>query len=224
MKKTILTSLCLILFAFTIYSQGQSSIDIATEKLLMSSDVSQPVDALGSPYVDEKFSPVKVKGYDNVVYTARFNAYNGEMEVNLGTKIIALDKNLDYQVMFTQNNKIYRTFKFSTPSGVAKSGFLNVVNETPSFALLKEEIIKYYDKVPAATSYQQDKPAKFSKEDSNFYIKKGNVIRPFPTRKKDLLKAYPKNAKKIKAFLKEKRVSLKKEKDLITVATFLAQL
>ncbi|WP_299113654.1 hypothetical protein [uncultured Winogradskyella sp.] len=224
MKKTILTSLCLTLFVFTLFSQGQTSIDVATEKLLMSSDASRPIDAVGSPYVNENFLPVKVKGYDNVLYTGRFNAYNGEMEINLGTKIIALDKNLDYQVMFTQNNMIYRTFKFSTPSGIAKSGFLNVVNETPSFALLKEEIIKYYDKVPAATSYQQDKPAKFSKEDSNFYLKKGNVIRPFPTRKKDLLKAYPKNAKKIKAFLKEKKISLKKEKDLIKVAAFLAQL
>ncbi|GGI56584.1 hypothetical protein [Winogradskyella haliclonae] len=215
----------LILITLTTYTYSQTvTLDFSEQVLNKSSEASRPLDAVGSPYVNEKFLPIKIKGYENTLYTGRYNAYNGEMEINLGTKIIALDKNLDYQITFTQKNNIYRTFKYSSPSGISKSGFLNIVNETPSYTLLKEEIVKYYDKVPAVTTYDQEKPAKFVKEDSNFYLKKGNVIRPFPTKRKDLLKAYPKNAKKIKSFLKEKKISLKKEEDLIKLAGFLATL
>ncbi|ARV09438.1 hypothetical protein BTO05_07220 [Winogradskyella sp. PC-19] len=224
MKKTILASLCLGLFGILSYGQGSTSIDVATEKLYMSSDASRPIDAVGSPYVDKNFLPVKVKGFDGQIFTGRYNAYNGEMEINLGTKIIALDSSKDYEVMYTQNNKIYRTFNYSTPNGISKRGFLNVVHENGDNLLLKSEVIKYYDKVPAATSYQTDKPAKFVKEGDVFYLKKGSVITPLPTRKKDLLKAYPKNAKKIKTYLKENKISLKKERDLIRLASYLATL
>ena len=55
MKKTILMSCCLALFSLLSYAQGANSIDIATEKLYMSSDVSRPVDAVGSPYVNKIF-------------------------------------------------------------------------------------------------------------------------------------------------------------------------
>ena len=157
MKKTIINSLCVGLLSLISYGQGITSIDVSTEKLYMSSDTSRPIDALGSPYINENFLPLKVKGYDNQIFTGRYNAYNGEMEVNLGTKVIALDKSQPYEVIFTQTNKIYRTYTYYTSSGISKNGFLNVVNSGENFELLKEETIKYYDKVPAATSYQQDK-------------------------------------------------------------------
>lgn len=224
MKRTILTSVCVAVLGLMSYGQGATSIDVATEKLYMSSDASRPIDAFGSPYVNENFTPVKVKGFDNQIFTGRYNANNGEMEINLGTKIIALDLSKGYEVNFTQNNKTYKTYNYSTPDGIAKRGFLNVLISSDAYELLEEEIVKYYDKVPAATSYQQDKPAKFIEEDSNYYLKKGVVIRPLPTKKKNLLKAYPKDAKKIKTFMKDKKISLKKEEDLIQLAGFLATL
>jgi len=224
MKKTIINSLCVGLLSLISYGQGITSIDVSTEKLYMSSDTSRPIDALGSPYINENFLPLKVKGYDNQIFTGRYNAYNGEMEVNLGTKVIALDKSQPYEVIFTQTNKIYRTYTYSTSSGISKNGFLNVVNSGENFELLKEETIKYYDKVPAATSYQQDKPAKFVEEDPNFYIKKGETVKPLPSRKKDLLRAYSKDAKKIKAYLKSEKISLKDENDLSKLAQFLVTL
>ncbi|MFD1062303.1 hypothetical protein ACFQ1Q_03525 [Winogradskyella litorisediminis] len=224
MKKTILTSVFTIVIALTSFAQGVYTIDTSSERLYMSSDASKAIDAYGTPYVDENFLPVRISGYDNQLFTGRYNANNGEMEINLGTKVIALDVSKGYEVMFTQNNKIYRTYNFSTPSGIAKRGFLNVVSSSDSYELLKQEIVKYYEKQPAATSYQQDKPAKFVEEDPNYYLKKGNVIKVFPTKKKDLLKAYPKDAKKIKGFMKENKISLKDEADLIKLSGFLATL
>lgn len=224
MKKTILTSICIAMLGLISYAQGTTSIDVATEKLYMSSDASKPINAFGSPYVNEDFLPVKVKGFDDQLFTGRYNANNGEMEVNLGTRVIALDNTKGYEVMFTQDNKVYKTYNYTTPSGRAKRGFLNVVSSTDSYELLKEEIIKYYEKQPAATSYQQDKPAKFIEENPNYYFKKGETMKVLPTKKKDLLKAYPKNAKAIKSFLKENRLKLRDEDEMKQVAAFLATL
>nr|WP_321242975.1 hypothetical protein [uncultured Psychroserpens sp.] len=223
MKKISLTIISLITILFS-YSQGITSIDIASERLIMSSDAKRTANAVGSPYINENFSPLRVKGYDNQLFTGRFNAYNGEFEVNIGTKIIALDKSKQYEVMFTQTNKIYRTYSYNTKSGISKKGFLTLVNETEKSALLKEEIIKYYELVPAATSYQQDKPAKFNREDDNYYLKIGDNITYFPTKKKDILKAFPKNAKAIKNYIKKNKLSTKEESDLIKIGDFISSL
>ena len=206
------------------YSQGATSIDVATEKLRMSADASKPIDAQGSPYVDDNFLPVKVKGFDNQIFTGRFNAYNGEMEVNLGTKIIALDKSSAYEVIFTQSNKVYRTFSYQTEKGVSKNGFLAVVDESEDFAILKQEIVKYFERVEPISSYQQPKPAKFKRENDSYYLKKGNKITFLPTKKKTLLKAYPKQAKIIKAFIKENKLSTTKEEDLVKIAKHISTL
>ena len=222
MKKSIL-SLFTFLFIQTISFGQVTQIDLGSERLLNSSRASDPVEALGSPYVDENFLPVKIKGY-NQLFTGRYNAYNGEMEIDLGTKIIALDKNNDYELMYTQNNKIYKTYRFISPSGISKKRFLNVILENEKFTLLKEEIIKYQEKIPAANSYSKDQPAKFEKSKNNYYLKQGKSITYISTKKKDLLKTYPENAKKLKSYLKENKISLKKESDMIKLAGFLADL
>lgn len=224
MKKLILSLALVFSISSFLHAQGRVGIDIATEQLYMSSDVSKPIDAYGSPYINENFLPVKVKGFDDQLFTGRYNAYNGEMEINLGTKIIALDNNLSYEVMYTQNNKIYRTYNYITPSGIAKRGFLNVVQQMTDYAVLKQEVVKFYDKVPAATSYQRDKPAKFVESAPNYYFEKGGVVKPVPTKKKDLLKAYPQNAKALKSYLKENKISLKDESDIVKLAGYLATL
>jgi hypothetical protein len=206
------------------FSQGSTSIDIATEKLRMSSDASKAISAQGSPYVDKNFLPLKVTGYPNQLFTGRFNAYNGEMEVNLGTKIIALDKRKDYRVTFTQTNKIYRTFSYETEKGISRNGFLAIVNETDSFSVLKEEKIKYYEREEPVSSYQQPKPAKFKKENDIYYLKKGNKVTHLPTKRRSILKAYPKHAKAIKSFIKENKLSASKEADLIRIAQHISTL
>lgn len=222
-KFTLVTGLVLGAISFG-FSQGATSIDVATEKLRMSAEASQPIDAQGSPYVDDKFLPLIVSGYDNQIFTGRFNAYNGEMEVNLGTKIIALDKTSQYEVVFTQTRKVYRTFSYQNDTGVAKNGFLAIVNETDDFALLKEEKIKYYERVEPISSYQQAKPAKFKREDDNYYIKKGDNVSYLPLKKKSILKTYAKHSKAIKAYIKENKISTGKEADLIRLAKYISEL
>lgn len=207
-----------------VYSQSVY-VDVATERGLMSKNISAKVDAVGSPYVDEAYKPIRLKGYDNQIYSGRYNGYNGEMEVDLGgNQLIALDTSADVEVIFTQTNKTYRTYSFVTDNGISKRGFLAVVEEGNNYALLKEEIIKYYEGEKATSSYERDKPAKFRREDDKFYILLNGEVKFLPQREKDLLKAFPKNSKAIKDYIKSNKLKTKREEDLISISAFLATL
>ncbi|MBT8323721.1 MAG: hypothetical protein HKN99_04200 [Winogradskyella sp.] len=200
-------------------------VDVATERGLMSKSVSAKVNASGSPYIEEDFKPVRIKGYDNQIYSGRYNGYNGEMEINLGgDKLIALDTNAEVEVIFTTTNKVYKTFSYETDRGYTKRGFLAVVDEGENYSLLKEEIIKYYEGEKATSSYERDKPAKFRREDDKYYLSANGETKFLPQREKDLLKAFPKNSKAIKGYIKSNKLKTKKEEDLTKVAAYIATL
>jgi hypothetical protein len=222
--KNLFLNISIVILTINLSFSQSVNIDIAREQLLMSKDISIPIAAEGSPYIDKGFSPAKVSGYDDILYTGRFNAYNGEMEINLGEKVIALAKDKPYEVTFTQNNKVYRTYRYNSESGVSKDAFLVVVKATEQFELLKKEVITYHDKVFATTSYQQDKPANFKREDDIYFLNRNKVITYLPSRSKDFIKAFPQNAKAIKTFIKKNKLSTKNEADLIEIVNHIVSL
>jgi hypothetical protein len=204
-------------------------LDFASEVGFSPKNISRAIpNVMGSPYVNEDYQRVKINGAENKIYSGRYNAYINEMEILIaaGREPIALDiSNNDYEVLFLNDNKLYRTFNFESSRGITKRGFLVVISEENDIMLLKEETIKYYDKVVASSSYDQDKPAKFRREDDNYYIKlrSGRVVY-LPSKDKDIAKAYPEHSKEIMAFVKKNKLKTKKEEDLIKVANFIGNL
>ena len=218
--------LILFLIPFTGLTQ---QLDFASEVGFSPKNISRAMpNVMGSPYVNEDYQQVKINGVENKIYSGRYNAYINEMEILVaaGRDPIALDiSNNDYEVFFINENKLYKTFNFENNRGVTKRGFLVVMSEENDVMLLKEEIIKYYDKVAASSSYDQDKPAKFRREDDNYYIKlkSGRVVN-LPTKDKDIAKAFPEHSKEIMAFVKKNKLKTKKEEDLIKVANYIGSL
>ena len=219
--KSLLTVLLLSVFYL---GSAQQYVDVATERSLMSKGLSPKIDAVGSPYINENFTAVKIKGYDDKIYSGRYNAYNGEMEIKLYEgKIIALDVySSDYEVVFIGENKTYNTVAYNSESGILKKGFLVSVYSNEKVQLLKEEKIKFIEKIEATSSYQKDKPAKFRRQGDDYYIKLGtNDAQYLPSKKKDLAKAFPSKSKEISSFIKKNKLKLNKEEDLIKVAEYL---
>jgi len=224
MKKQIklITATVILCSLFSINAQN-INVDIATERNLMSKNVSSKINADGSPYINENFSTISITQYQGSTYNARYNAYNGEMEVMVeNNKVIALDNNGDFEIKFTSDNKIYRTINYTTNKNISKRGFLVVLSEDDKHGLFKEERIKFYEKVEAASSYQQDKPAKFKREDDRYYVKLNGNITFIPQKKKDFLKAFPEQASKLKSYMKKNKLNPKNEDQLITLVKYLS--
>jgi len=227
MKKQLkLITLSLCFCSFLSLSTAQNvNVDISTERNLMAKNIDSNTNAEGSPYIDENYSNILISQYNDKIYSGRYNAYNGDLEVKLAeNNIIALDKNGNYEVKFTSTNKIYRTENYTTENGNSKRGFLVVFSENENYTLYKEERIKYYEKVEATSSYQQDKPAKFKKENDVFYIKLKNTLTFLPNKKRDLLKAFPKEAKALKSYIKKNKLNPNNEDELITIANYISTL
>lgn len=220
--KKIITSFLFCTFFY--YTNAQNvNLDLTTESFLMSKDVSSKIVADGSPYINEDFSLVRITQYADKVFSARFNAFSNEMEVmSDNNKVIALDNNGNYEVTFTATGTVYRITNYVTETNFSKRGFLVVVSENENYTLLKEERIKFFDKIEASNSYQADKPAKFLRADDRYYIKIGDKVTFLPQKKNDFLKLFPEQEKKLKSYMKEKKLNPKNEEDLIVLAEYLS--
>lgn len=211
---------CCLLFTTNVRSQ---TVDLATETGLMSKNLSNKIEADGSPYIQESFERATVSGFPNQAYRGRYNAYTGEMEIELSKdEIIALDVKGGYEVTFVQSNTIYKGYSYENSRGQSRNRYLVVLQKTEEYALLKDEIIKYYDLVKATSSYQNDKPPKFKREEDQYYLDVKGKLWPISNNKKELQKTFPSIDKKLKTFIKDEKISLKNEGDLKKLSAFLA--
>ncbi len=211
--------LFLLLFLQFNIGFGQK-IDVASERILTYKSISAKSDANGSPYINEKFEAVNI---NNKVYSARFNAFNREMEVKLmQDKIIALDNNGEFEVTFNRERKVYKTFDYTDDDDKEKREFLVVVKSKDDFSLLQEETIKYNPKVEARSSYQQAKPAFFKRDSDKYYILTKDKVAFLPQNKKELFKMFPEKSDDLKALIKKEKIRFKDQTDVIKIFDFLS--
>ncbi len=163
--------------------------------------------------------------FKDKIYSARYNAFINEMEVTLeNAKVIALNPNSDYVVTFTTTNKVYKAVNYVDDNEVSKKGFLVLLSENEKCSLFKEERIKFYEKTVATTSYDKEIAAKYKRVDDNYYIKLGDKTTFLPQRKKDFLKLFPNEEKKLSTYMKKNKLNPKNEDELISVIKYLSTL
>jgi len=180
--------------------------------------------AKGSPFIDKTFKPIKFKKFDNKIYSARFDAHLQEMQIRLDNDTIVLNNSEDYTLTFTSGNKTYKTYSYTENNSITKRGFLVVLKETDSIALLKQEIIKFRDAKPANSAYEKEKPAEFRRASDIYYYRLGNKTSLLPQKRKNFLKLFPEHATELKEFLKKNKINLKRDDDLITLFEFIETL
>lgn len=179
----------------------------------------------GSPFISQNFEPVWIKG-ETSLFMARFNAHNGRMEIEMEeSKVVVLEPYFNWEVRFTRNNKTYETFFYEDYNGFARRGFLVVAHEDgDKLKLLKEEKIRYFPRVLPKSHYHRDVPARYVREPDQFYLNLGDQIFKLPTKKRQLLKIFPEQSKKIGKFIKNNKISLSNEQDLKTLSSYIASL
>lgn len=178
----------------------------------------------GSQYIVDKFLPATIEGVEGT-HLMRYNAAKDDIEYQKEeNKIFVLDKSLKkYDVTFMGNNYKYSVHEYTNYKGESTKGFL-IELYTSTFSLYKREKINFIsDKYPK-NGYEDLIPAHFERADDEFYIKKGNEIIPFPKNKKYLIAFYPEKKPEIEVFFKNNKLSFKKEKDLISITSYLSSL
>ena len=218
------------IFGFnTSQAQQVQQLDVTTEMSLSNLRgrmVNSPVEAQGSPYINDSFMPVRIQlGDEAKIYIGRYNAYKGDMEIKVDGKAkpIALDiTKQDYTIIFVNTKVTYKVYNYLNDKNNSQRGFLVDVKINDNASLLRKESIKFVQATAAQSSYQKDTPAQFKRLKDAYYIKyKDNAIVEMPKKKKEIAAMFPEKSKEILKFIKSEKIKTSKEKDLIKLVDYI---
>ncbi len=169
---------------------------------------------LGNLYINDKISATDV--------ALRYNIYSDEMEIkeSLQTedeKLNALIKSPDISITILNDAFVY----LPKGKGLEKGGYFQVITTGKNYSLYKKLSKKYYEARKAKTSFERDLPAKFE-DITSFYIhfSFGGMVELSDSKKKGF-KAFGESEAIVKAYIKERKLDITKEKDLKRVIIYL---
>lgn len=169
---------------------------------------------IGKPYINEEFMESVVLDFEHPL-SLRYNAYTDEMEFEHEGKLYALKKE-DYPVVYLGIQKLKYEYLPYAKGRENLSGFLRVLEEGDNYKLYKKEEVSYTPYRKAASSYEKDSPAQYKREKDKFFIKIGDSsIVEMPTNRNRFSKLFGSKENEINKFIKDNRINLDSEADLI---------
>ena len=174
----------------------------------------------GSPYMDEEFTEATIKSSDNQAYEKvplRYNIYYDLFEVQIEDAVYNLKRGgIVAEVSLPGHSFIYSRYEYLSTEG---EGYLEPV-EKGTYTLYKKYQVVFKEAEPAQP-YQEKKPAAFEKRDPLFYVAYGDNKPVYIRNKKGMLDIAGANEKALNKFIKDNRIKIRDEADMVRVVKFL---
>lgn len=216
MRITI-TALCLLLTGITLSAQN-IELPTAYVRNEVYGNNGLPKQVSGSPYVNEEFLPGTITA-DGESYNAliRYNGYQDYFEVQNpdGSKKTILRRP---SIQISIGNDHYEVRDYVKENSIRK-GYFKVIEAGRNQLLLRQKI-QFKDAVVATSSYERDEIASL-RPDFQYYLKKGD--RPavkIRLSKREFINRFEKKSK-IKSFIKNNDLRLKKESEVVELLRYL---
>lgn len=215
MKKLLNT---MFISAFT-FGMAAQNLDLPTDYIrnTLSGKNNVKEYAIGSVYLNEEFKKGEVT-IGNKTFDAylRYNALNDIFETRSQSgEIEALMRRPDIKI--TLNGKNYRIENFIDNNEMSKQRYFVILADEDNL-FLKDEGVELQEAEKANTSYEADKPATL-KPYEKYYIKKGDAPAvEVRLRKKDILRKL--DEEKLEKYVKENKMKLKDESEVIQLFTY----
>lgn len=177
-----------------------------------------PTNVLGSPYLDEEFLPgtVSIKETDSYQAYMRYNAFHDEIEMQENNQAVALMKR-DY-VTAKIGSDLYKIVKYKE-GNTPKQGYVVVKKEGPTSFYLKNKMTLKEGK-EATSSYSKDQPPKFELEQTYFLAFGEEIATDVKLNKKSILGVFKDNQKALEHYVKEKKLKLKSESEVLALLNY----
>ncbi len=183
----------------------------------------------GSAYASEEFLPGKLyyknKLESNLFY--RYNAYMEEVEIKntdvAGAPIRGLQRDKNIRIL-TSEGKSLSFETFIDKKGLTQNGYLQELSRG-KYTLYKRSDVKYTQPMKSQNSFVPAQPARFSKFTEYYLELEGrNRIDELELTKGKLLKLVAESDREaLKAHLKESKLRVKNENDILSILVFLNQ-
>ncbi len=180
----------------------------------------------GTPYMnDGDFETARVHAADTIIYSARYNMLNDEIEIKTdNNEIQVLNKDVsDLHITFVTNNKTLRPFKYVNDEGLIKTGyFSNLTILNHEYVLLLKIGKEFVEGKESKNSYLPSKAPKFKlKKDEFLLLKNDQEAITIPSKRKRFLMLFPNNEKSISDFIRENNVKLNNQGDLTKLIVYI---
>lgn len=229
MKKIIFTA-TLVLMAASLFSQSRQSsytsvydrtIDINEKSLAFGLTEAQFEAIKDEAYANPNFLQGKIFQEDQLLkdnVPMRYNAYADEIEIKKNVSdesFSALIKSPDIFVKIVNDIYVFVPFEGS----IQKGGYFNVLSDGKTYDLYKKTKAEYREPKKAQTSYQHDTPPSFVKSTTYYLVKDGTFLK-MPSSKSKILKMMDSKRNEMKKYIKENKIDLDKESDLIKTISY----
>lgn len=180
----------------------------------------------GSPYMSNSFSPAQLYYGDEAVGKIffRYNAYNEEIEIKQTNSenepIRGLSK--DKKIRLVTNGKPMSFKTFVDKNGNTKNGYMTLLSDG-NYKLYEHLDVTFKEAKRAENTFVKSSPAKFT-QFTEYYLEQpdGKRIDQVELTNKKLVQLVDgEAADELNAFLKENKIKIKEENDLIQVVNFL---
>ncbi|MBN1387773.1 MAG: hypothetical protein JW965_04955 [Bacteroidales bacterium] len=223
MKRTYI-SLLLIVCALSLSAQnlwlGAEGQKFYDELILRKAARGEVESYEGSPYMDEEFTEATIVSSENQVFNKvplRYNVYYDLFEVQLDEGVFNLKRGgVVAKVSLQGHDFVYTTYDYQSTEG---EGYLELIIEG-RYKLYKQHQIVFKEAEPAQP-YQEAKPAMFQERDPLFYIAFNDNRPVFIKNKSNLMEIAGDNEKALKDFIKDNRIKIRDEEDIVKVVEYL---
>ena len=211
--------LLVVTLTLTTLAWGQTSLELPSSYINNNTyggvNNSLPPNVEGSPYLTDEFTKGTVFIENEQPYGAmmRYNAYQDEIQVQGSDGISSLFKR-DY-VWAEIGGQSFRIETYNTRSGTSKGYFVEL--NRGKVRLLKRIEKEFKEGQPAVSSYSEDTPPRFEEKVTYYLLREGSPAEEVRLRKKDILEFL--SSKEIESYVKENKLRLKTEGEVIQVLT-----
>ncbi len=228
MKKILLTGL-LISATLSGFSQAANSeYDVYSRTI----DLNQKSLAFG--LTEAEFESIKDEAYANPSFLEgsifqgeelaktgvpmRYNAFADEIEIKKSPSAAnygALVKDPEIFVKIGRDIYVFIPFEGSNEKG----GYFNVLNDGKTYDLYKKTTSVFKEARKATSTYGRDVPPSFSKSVKYYLVQDGTFLE-MPSGKSKILKMMKSKKDEVKSFMKENKIDVDKEADLVKLVAY----
>ena len=183
-------------------------------------------ETVGSPYPIIDFIPAQIYYSDEYVGTflIRYNAWRGQMEIKETNdpdevyKVFLVDKNIH----LVYNGHLLKFRTFIDDKGSTINAYLTTLIDSQKYTLYRRLAVKFSEGKAAVNSMVNPIPSRFTHFTDYYFSRPGEpLIQYVHQRRKKFIAQFPENLqKRVKTFLKEAKIDLKSENDLINTFNY----
>jgi len=183
------------------------------------------VKTVGSPYVNKEFQSAVIYLNDGTALTdlfLRFNAYKNQMEfkesLNEEDSLIRIVKKTpEFTIKIA--DRFYDFVPFS--GSIEKGQYFEILYRGEQVDLYKRITKKFTEARIARTSFEVDFPRRFKDQFDYFFVNPQGKLIEISVSEKKKIAAFGSRSKELNHYLKENKINLDEEKDLLKLVRYL---